>query len=235
MNVHDVMAELERLGSEQTRKTWRNHGCTAPMFGVKVGDLKTIVKKVKVDTPLARALWATGNSDARYLAGLIGRGGELSAEELTTWADQASWTMLSEYTVPWLACEHPQGFALASRWIDSPQEHVSAAGWATLSCLVNVLPDDALDLQALGALLDRVAASLATAPNRTRYAMNGFVISVGGSVKPLTDKAIATARATGRVQVDMGDTACKVPDAVSYIEKIIQAGRHGKKRATARC
>lgn len=41
------------------------------MFGVKVGDMKTIVKKVKVNYELSLLeLFDTGNSDAMYLAGL---------------------------------------------------------------------------------------------------------------------------------------------------------------------
>jgi hypothetical protein len=33
----------------------------------------------------------------------------------------------------------------------------------------------------------------------------------------------------------MGETACKVPDALAYIEKIESMGRIGKKRKTMRC
>ena len=37
------------------------------------------------------------------------------------------------------------------------------------------------------------------------------------------------------VSVDMGDTACQVPLASAYIEKIEAMGRIGKKRKTMRC
>ena len=65
--------------------------------------------------------------------------------------------------------------------------------------------------------------------------MNGFVIAVGSYVKPLTADAIAAARKIGKVTVDMGDTACKVPDAATYIDKVKKRGTLGKKRATAKC
>jgi len=35
--------------------------------------------------------------------------------------------------------------------------------------------------------------------------------------------------------VDVGETACKVPLAIAYIEKTEAAGRIGKKRKTMRC
>ena len=37
------------------------------------------------------------------------------------------------------------------------------------------------------------------------------------------------------VSVDMGETACKVPLATEYIEKIERLGRVGKKRKTIKC
>ena len=65
--------------------------------------------------------------------------------------------------------------------------------------------------------------------------MNNFVIAVGCYVAPLTEAAKQTAEKIGKVEVDMGDTACKVPDAVPYIEKVEQRGTIGKKRMQARC
>jgi 3-methyladenine DNA glycosylase AlkD len=48
------------------------------MFGVKVGDLKPIVKQIKGDQELAMQLYATGNSDAMYLAGLVADGRKMT-------------------------------------------------------------------------------------------------------------------------------------------------------------
>lgn len=40
MNVNDVMIALKKLSSEQTRKTFMNHGAPDSCYGVKIGDLK---------------------------------------------------------------------------------------------------------------------------------------------------------------------------------------------------
>ena len=48
-------------------------------------------------------------------------------------------------------------------------------------------------------------------------------------------QAIAIGERMGKVQVDMGDTACKVPDAVAYIKNAIEKGQLGKKKKMARC
>lgn len=65
--------------------------------------------------------------------------------------------------------------------------------------------------------------------------MNGFVIACGTYVAPLADHALATARQLGRVQIDMGDTACKVPDAESAILKARRGAPIAPKRKTVRC
>ncbi len=59
------------MGSEQTKKVFMRHGAREPFFGVKVGDMKKIVKRVKKNHELSLALYDTGNGDAMYLAGLM--------------------------------------------------------------------------------------------------------------------------------------------------------------------
>jgi hypothetical protein len=148
---------------------------------------------------------------------------------------QAHWYMISDYTVAWVAAESRYGRELALEWMDSPKELIATAGWNTYSSLVSITPDDQLDLVEIEKLLNRVQAEVHTAPNRVRYTMNGFVIAVGGAVVPLAKKAKAVAKAIGTVSVDMGDTACKVPNAAEYIAKIEKAGKQGNKRKSAMC
>jgi 3-methyladenine DNA glycosylase AlkD len=86
MTRDDVMAELARLGGEPTKKTLMRHGAREPFFGVKVGDLKVLQKKIKKDHALALALYDTGNSDAMYLAGLVADPAKMTKAQLRRWA-----------------------------------------------------------------------------------------------------------------------------------------------------
>jgi len=235
MTTNEVLKELETMGSESTKRTFIRYGAPEPFFGVKVGDMKQIVKRVKKDHDLSLALYDTGNSDAMYLAGLIADEKKISKADLQHWAQNASWYMISEYTVAWVASESPYGWELGLEWIDSANEKIVCSGWSTLSSWLTIHPDATLDLSALEKLLDRVAATLQQAPNRVRHTMNHFIIACGISVTPLTEKAIATAKKVGVVKVNMGDTACKVPDAVAYIDHARQMGRMGIKKKMARC
>ncbi len=235
MTLDQVMSELAAKGSEATKRLWIKHGAKEPFFGVKIADLKIIQKKIKGDQALALKLYATGNGDAQYLAGLVVDGRKMTAVQLQVWADTAAWNMISGTIVPCAAAEHPDGFALAQKWIDAKDENVAISGWRTLGALVTTLPDDQLPMKQFSALLDRVAKTLRASPDDVRSAMNGFMIAVGTYVAPLGDKAIATARKVGRVEVDVGDTECKVPDAETYILKCRRGAPIAPKRKTVRC
>ena len=235
MTTEEIMQALQKMGSEQTKKTFLRHGAREPFFGVKVGDMKTIVKSVKKDHALSLSLYETGNSDAMYLAGLIADEKKISKADLQRWAKQATWYMISEYTVAWVAAESPHGWELALEWIESDQESVASAGWATLSSWCTIRPDNELDLEHLKKLLDRVAANVKQAPNRVRYTMNGFVTACGISVFPLHDYAMKIAEKIGEVYVDMGGTSCQVPLASSYISNAKEKGKLGHKKKIARC
>ncbi len=235
MTLAQVMSELAAKGSESVKRIFLRHGAKEPFFGVKVGDLKLIHKKLKGEQALALQLYATGNSDAQYLAGMIADGTRMSRAQIQQWADTAAWDAISGFIVPWVASEHPEGFALAVKWIDSPKEGVARAGWSTLGALAAIVPDDQLPVKQYSALLDRVVKSLPGAPDSVRYAMNGFVIACGTYIAALGKPAIATARKIGRMEIDMGETACKVPDAESYIIKCRRGAPVAPKRKTVRC
>lgn len=235
MTLQEVMTALEQFGNEQTKKTWTNHGASGDFWGVKIGDMKTIQKKIKHDHQLALDLYNTGNADAMYFAGLISEPKKMSREEIQHWAETAGWYMLSEFTVAWVASESRFGHELAIAWIASDKEHIAASGWSTYSCLLALQPDEALDKKEIRKLLGTIAKTIHRQPNRVRYTMNVFVISVGSYLADMTDEARKTAQQVGKVSVDMGGTACKVPEAVGYIDKIEQMGRIGQKRKTVFC
>jgi len=233
--VSDVMAELEKKGSEKTRATYARHGIAGDVYGVSVADLKVIAKKIKGNQALACELYETRNYDAMYLAGIVADGSQMSKKQIEAWAKGATWGMMSEYTVPWVATESQHARELANKWIDSKQESLATSGWCTWGGIVATRPDEELDLEEINVLLNRVVKQIDAAPDRVRYCMNGFVISVGTYVKPLLKAAKSAAKKIGTVSVDMGDTACKVPLATAYIDKVEKMGRVGKKRKTMKC
>ncbi|MDF1550949.1 MAG: DNA alkylation repair protein [Bacteroidales bacterium] len=235
MTKEEILTQLQALGSEQTKKVLTKHGAREPFFGVKITDLKPIVKKIKKNHELSLELYATGISDAMYLAGLIADEEKMTEEILQKWAREAYWYLISEYTVAWITAESKFGWKLAMEWITSDKENLASCGWSTLASLVAIKPDNELNIFRLGQLLDRVAKHIHQAQNRVRYTMNGFVIVTGSMVTELTENAMEVAAKIGKVNVNLGDTACKVPLASDYIQKVINIDRVGRKKKMARC
>lgn len=235
MTAQAILDEIRPLGLDRYKKVLLNHGVKEPCYGVKIEELQKIRKRIKKHYHLALELYDTGVYDAMYLAGLIADDARMTRDDLQHWVEKAANGGLSGFTVPGVAAGSPHGYELALEWIESAADHIAAAGWATLSCLVSVRDDAELDLAELARLLERVRRTIHQAPNETRYQMNSFVISLGACVRPLTDSAMKAAEAIGPVTVDMGNTSCKVPFAPDYIRKVEQRGSIGRKRKSAKC
>jgi 3-methyladenine DNA glycosylase AlkD len=226
MDTTEAMTRLAALGSEQTLKTYRRHGVTGPAFGVRYADLYALQKQIKVDQSLARGLWQSGNHDARVLATLVADPAAFTLEELEAWQAACDSYGLND-AVAGIAARSPLARQLAERWRRAKAEYRAAAGWHVVGGLS--APGTDADDAWLRPCLEEIRVGIHAAPNRTRSAMNSALISIGGYRPALRDEALAVAKAIGKVEVDHGDTSCKTPDAVEYIEKM--AVRHGKKAA----
>lgn len=235
MTSKQVLDELKKMGSEPIKKILMTHGAKEPVYGVKIGDMKNLVKKIKKDYPLSIELFNSGVYDAMYMSALIADESKMSKKEIQSWAEKSNCSGISEYTVAWVAAESPYGWELGLEWINSSKENIAAAGWNTLSGVMALKKDEDLNIPEIKKLLARVEKEIKKAPDRVRYTMNGFIIGVGGAVKELTKEAIETAKKIGVVTVNMDGTACKVPSAADYIKKMEVKGYIGKKKKTVKC
>jgi hypothetical protein len=111
----------------------------------------------------------------------------------------------------------------ADAWVKSPDEFVAETGYHVLSLLA--VRDEELDDKYFEDHLKTIESSIQKAKNRARYGMNQAVISIGVRNPNLTKLALAAAKRIGKVEVDHGDTACKTPDAASYIERTLAASK----------
>jgi 3-methyladenine DNA glycosylase AlkD len=235
MTAAEIVKQLQALGRNSYKKVLLNHGIQEPAFGVKIEELKKIQRRIKKDYRLAIDLFETGIYDAQYLAGLIADEAKMTKKDVRHWLAKANCTAICGSIVAWVAAESAHGRELALDWIQSKDESTAHAGWVTLGSLVAIKDDSDLDPAELRGLLRRVEQTIHQERNRVRYAMNGFVIALGTYVRGLTDLAIQVGEKIGKVSVDMGNTACKVPFAPDYIRKAQKRGVVGRKRTTAKC
>jgi len=223
MDLPQVLAALQAEARENTATIYRRHGAKGRVLGVSSSAIGKLVKRLGVDQSLAEELWRTGIHEARVVATKIADAAAISTAELERWVTESR-DYITIDNVSGLAARTRGAQALCRRWIGDPGEWKSAAGWNILGWLVL---EGRLDAAAAKPLLGRIEKGIHRAPNRTRYAMNGALISIGGSLPGLTEAAVAAAQRIGAVEVDHGQTGCKTPSAAGYIRKM--AGHRAKR------
>lgn len=217
LTADQVHAELAAAGTAQNRKIYARHGVGGEMYGVSFAHLGKLQKKIKTDQALAEELWASGNHDARVLATMIADPGLMGSGQLDAWARDLDSYVLTDAFVK-LAAATRFARQKSEKWQRSRSEWIGQAGWGLLSYLAGSgedLPDEYFEQR-----LERIEEQIHRRKNRVRHSMNGALISIGGRNQRLRARAVAAADRIGKVEVDHGETSCKTPEAVGYIEKI---------------
>src|SRR6476620_5795309 len=230
MDIQVVMEELEALGKERTKKMYISNGAHEPLFGVATGAMKPIARKIKINQPLAEELYATGNYDAMYFAGIIADAKGMTESDFERWIDGAYFYMLSDYVVAVTLAEAHIAQAVADKWIASGEELRMSAGWSCYCWLLGNRPDSEFSASKISSMLDQVENTIHDSPDRTKSAMNNFIYTVGISYLPLHDKAVETAKAVGPVEIRRDKKKSSILLASENIQKEIDRGKLGFKR-----
>lgn len=235
MDVQTVLQELESLGTERTKKVYLQQGAREPLYGVATGAMKPIVRKIKIDQALAEELYATGNYDAMYLAGMIADPKTMTEADFDRWMESAYFYMISDFIVAVTLAETDIAQAVSDRWIASGKELYVSAGYSCYCWLIGNRKDEEFDREKLNAMLETVKNTIHDSPDPARYAMNNFVATVGVSYLPLHEEALAVADAIGAVEGFGGKAKFNIPVAAEEIRKATAKGRLGFKRRNVRC
>ena len=131
-----AVAELKRLGTKKTREGMARYAIpSANAFGVSVGQIQEIAKRLGRDHELAQALWETGWYEARMLATFVDEPKLVTPAQMDRWCkDFDSWAICDT------ACFHlfdrtPHAFKKVSQWSKRKDEFVKRAAFALLACL----------------------------------------------------------------------------------------------------
>jgi 3-methyladenine DNA glycosylase AlkD len=135
-SMREVLAELKRKGTAATRRSMARYGIVAKRaFGVPMGTLLVLRKKLGVDQALSLALWDSGWYEARLLATLIGDPAQVTRRQMDAWArsfenwgdcDTACFKLFDRVPFAW---------DKAVEWTASPREFVKRGGFALIASL----------------------------------------------------------------------------------------------------
>ena len=228
MNYRETMRKLRSMGTAQNRKVYARHGVGGEMFGVSYADLGKLEKAIKTDHDLALELWASGNHDARVLATKVADADRLSSRQLDAWARELDSYVLAD-AFSGLVARSGMARKKFEQWRNRKAELVGQVAWNLLVSLARGADD--LNNGYFQEQLATIELEVHRRPNRVRYSMNSALIAIGMRNATLEKKAKAAARRIGPIAVDHGETGCKTPDPIPYIERA--RARLEKRRKTA--
>lgn len=217
MNLNEVMDYLRSLGTDKVRDLNVQNGAGDTQFGVKLGDIRTLAKKIGTNPELAASLWQTGNADAMLLSTLLMRPKEISADELDRMVCSVTHSQLADWLGSYVVKLHPDKEALRLKWMESSDVMGRRAGWSLTAERVVKNPQG-LDL---GALLDRIEREMPDAPTQVQWTMNFSLGEIGIHFPEHRERAIAIGERLGVFRDYPTSKGCTSPFVPIWIAEMV--------------
>ncbi|MBI4623492.1 MAG: DNA alkylation repair protein [Verrucomicrobia bacterium] len=223
MNLKEALKQLESLGNEKMRALNAKNGAGKNQFGVKRGDIRVVAEKIKTDHELALALWQTGNIDAQFLATLVIKPANLSADQMDRMVRSVTFVWVADWLNSYVVAPHPDKESLRQEWMATKEKDPMAAraGWRLTADRVEENPDG-LDLPAL---LDRIESEMGNAAPEVQWTMNSALAQIGIHFPKLRKRAISIGEKLGIYRDYPVSKGCTSPFAPIWIKAM--ASRQG--------
>ena len=193
MTLNETLKQLKALGNAKVRAQNAKSGAGDNQFGVSLGDIRMLAKKIKTNHELALSLWKTGNVDAQFLATLLIEVKKLSAEEMERMVRSVTFVWVADWLISYVVREHADKETLRQKWMAADDRWAARAGWQLTAGRVAKSPEG-LDLPAL---LDRIEKEMAAADPEVQWTMNICLAEIGIHFPKLRKRAIAIGEKLG--------------------------------------
>ena len=228
MTSKEILAELKSLGNEVTLKHNIKNGAPAKnTFGVKMGDIRKIAAKIKIDHKLGLELWKTKNIEARQVAILIMKPKDLSATELDEMVKSIDYTWLADWFSSYILKDHPDKEKLRTEWLKSDNKWAARAGWGLLAGKVAREPEG-IDM---AKLLDRIEKEMPKAAPEVQWTMNTTLANIGINHAAYRKRALEIGNKLGIYKDYPVSKGCTSPFAPIWINEMVSRQEKGKKAA----
>ena len=225
MNLKETLSKLEALGDAKRRAHNVKFGAgKLKQFGVAMGDIRTLAKKIKTDHELSLQLWKTGNIDAQLLAILIMKPKQLSAKELDKMVRTARFSGVADWLNAYIVKEQPaeDKETLRLKWMEDDDGWAARAGWNLTASKIAMSAKEGTDGLDLPALLDRIESEMADAPQEAQWTMNAALASIGIHHSKHRKRAIAIGEKLGIYRDYPCSMGCTSPFAPIWITEMVK-------------
>ncbi len=217
MTPKEILTQLEALGNEKRRAHNTKYGAGDNQFGVLMGDIRKLAKKIKTNHELALTLWKTKNIDARFLAILIMKPEELSAKEMDRLVRSVTFVHVADWLYSYVLKLHPDKESLRQEWMTTDDPMAARAGWQLTAGRVMKSPEG-LDLPAL---LDRIESEMGSAASEVQWTMNCCLAEIGIHFPDHRKRALAIGEKLGVYRDYPVSKGCTSPFAPIWIKEMV--------------
>ena len=217
MTPKEALKELKALGDAKVRAQNAKSGAGDNQFGVSLGDIRKLAKKIKTEHELALALWDTGNVDAQFLAALLIQPKKLSADAMDRMVQSVTFVRVADWLIAYVVRQHPDKEALRRGWMAADDRWAARAGWDLTAERVAKSPDG-LDVPAL---LARIEAEMADAWPEVQWTMNNTLATIGIHFPEHRKRAIAIGEKLGIYRDWPVSKGCTSPFAPIWINFMV--------------
>lgn len=221
MTVKEVLTRLQSLGNDARRRHNAKAGAPDNQFGVKLGDIRSIARKIKSDHELALQLWYTGNVEAQMLATLIIQPRLLSADDLDAMTRATTFAYAADWLNGYVVAQHPEKDALRAKWMKDKDRWAARAGWHLTASGVS---QGAAGLDP-AALLDRIEKEMPKAKPEVQWTMNNTLAAIGIRHEKHRRRAIAIGEKIGLYKDWPVSKGCIPPYVPVWVEAMVKRKR----------
>lgn len=225
MTVKEVLAQLESKGDDARRKHNAKAGAPGNQFGVKLGDVRAIAKKIGTDHGLGLKLWETGNVEAQLVAALIVEVGKLAADEVDGMTRSTSCGQVAEWMNSYVVSQHAEKESLREKWMkvksssSAPASWAARAGWHLTASRVN---KGGVDAEEAAALLMRIEKDMPKASPEVQWTMNNTLGAIGIKHAGLRKRAVAIGEKIGLYKDWPVSKGCIPPYVPVWVEAMVK-------------
>lgn len=218
MSVKEILTELKSLGNEKMMAINTKAGAGKNQFGVKMGDIRNIAKKLKINHELGLQLWNAGNIEAQFLSILIMKPELLSAQQLDTMVQQIDFTHVADWFSSYILKDHPAKEELRMKWLKSKNKWALRAGWSLMAGKIARNADD-LDM---AALLKQLHKEMPKAEKEVQWTMNFALAYIGIHHPSYRKQALSIGEELGIYRDYPVSKGCTSPFAPIWINEMVK-------------
>jgi 3-methyladenine DNA glycosylase AlkD/uncharacterized protein YdhG (YjbR/CyaY superfamily) len=191
--VEAVVATLKRLGTKRTRDGMARYAIPSEeAFGVSVGTIRQLARRIGQNHDLAAGLWETGWYEARMLAAFVDEPASVTPAQMDRWCrDFDNWAICDTL------CFHlfdrtPYAWRKVEQWSGRKGEFVKRAAFALLASLT--VHDKQADDEPFAQGLLLIEGAAGDERNFVKKAVNWALRSIGKRSHDLNAAAVAMSR-----------------------------------------